>query len=92
MWPATIESITRDDCEEMARAGLADAPAAEGQPPELGEDVLAALWAYSGGSARVLMESLLPAIRDYGFGKAPLTGKLVDAIASKVLFMKRVAS
>lgn len=87
MWPQTIGGISRDDADEMARAGLADAPLPEGA--EIGDDVLDALWAYCGGSARVLMESLIPAIRDYGYGKQPMTGKLVDSIASKVLFMNR---
>lgn len=84
MWPATIKTITRDDMDDMARAALAGDGAAE-----VPDDVLDALWAYCAGSARVLMESLVPALRDYGFGKLALSAKLVDGIASKVLFLKR---
>lgn len=82
MWPKTIERITRDDADDMAREALAEAG-------ELGDDVLDALWAYSDGSARVLTENLVPAIKDYGLGKLPLTAKLVEQIAEKVLFMGR---
>lgn len=85
MWPETVASITRDDMDDMARTALADAPDNQGVP----DDVLDALWAYCDGSARVLMESLVPALRDYGYGRAPLSAKLVDQVASKVLFMQR---
>ena len=83
MWPATITSITRDDHDDMARDAMSDAG-------EIPDDVLEALWAFSDGSARVLMESLVPALRDYAIAKGtPLTARLVDAVASKVLFMTR---
>lgn len=82
MWPNTIKTISRDDADDMARAALPDVG-------ELPDDVLEALWAYSEGSARVLNENLIPALRDYGIGKAPLTGELVHKIAEKVLFMQR---
>lgn len=85
MWPATIKAIHRDDMDEMARAALTG----EGGVGEVPDDVLDALWAYCAGSARVLMESLVPALREYGIGKLPLSAKLVDGIASKVLFLKR---
>lgn len=84
MWPQTIESITRDDADDMARAALADLA---GDPAD---EVLDALWAYCKGSARVLNESLMPALRDYGpaMGKT-LTPGLVDQVAAKVLFMAK---
>ena len=82
MWPAHITRITRDDADEIARTtllaqGVADVP----------DDVLDALWDYGAGSARVLTESLLPAIRDYGIGRVPLSPKLIDKLATDVLFM-----
>ena len=80
MWPQTIEAITRDDADDMARAALADTG------HEISDDVLDTLWAYCAGSARVLNESLIPAIKDYAAGKQ-LTAGLVEQIASKVLFM-----
>lgn len=85
MWPATIKTITRDDADELARAGLTD------EFGELGDDVLDALWALGAGSARVLMESLVPTVRDYAPEGSKLTAALVEKIAEKVLFMKRTS-
>ena len=85
MWPATIKGITRDDMDDMARDALAEAG-------ELSDEVLEALWAYSAGSARMLMEGLVPAIRDYGMGRGALTAALVEQIAAKVLFLNRKAA
>lgn len=82
MWPETIRAISRDDADDIARTALAEA----GDVPD---DVLDALWAYCVGSARVLTESLIPALRDYGVGRQPLSAALVDQIAAKVLFMAR---
>lgn len=82
MWPKTIESISRDDADDMSRVALAEAG-------ELSHEVLETLWAYCSGSARVLNENLIPAIKDYGMGKLPLTRALIEAIAAKVLFMSK---
>lgn len=82
MWPKTIERITRDDADDMAREALSDMG-------EISDDVLDTLWAYSRGSARVLNEALVPAIRDYAMDKLPLTVPLVEQIAAKVLFMSK---
>lgn len=81
MWPETIKRISRDDADEMARAalGLDDLP----------DDVLTTLWEYSRGSARVLNENLVPAVKDYGMGSQALTSKVIEAIAAKVLFMSK---
>jgi hypothetical protein len=80
MWPETVKGITRDDADAMAAEALQDWP-------EVTDSVLDTLWAYCAGSARMLMESLVPAIKDYGSGK-PLTATLVEAVATKVLFMR----
>jgi len=85
MWPKTIERITRDDADDMAREALPEAGT-------LSDEVLDTLWAYCGGSARVLNENLVPAVRDYGLDKLPLTAKLIEQIASKVLFMDKPAN
>jgi DNA transposition AAA+ family ATPase len=76
MWPKTIECIGRDDADDMAQAALGDLG-------ELTDDVLGALWDYGAGSARVLMELLVPGIRD--FHKGALTVDLVHQVAEKVL-------
>lgn len=80
MWPETIKTISRDDADDMARAALA---------PDLSDEVLATLWDYSQGSARVLNENLVPAIKDYGMGDVPLSSGLIEKIAAKVLFMTK---
>lgn len=80
MWPETIKTISRDDADDMARAALA---------PDLSDEVLATLWDYSQGSARVLNENLVPAIKDYGMGSVPLSSGLIESIAAKVLFMTK---
>lgn len=82
MWPETIQRISRDDADDMARTALLYAG-------ELSHEVLETLWAYCSGSARVLNENLVPAIKDYGMGSVPLSRKLIESIASKVLFMAK---
>lgn len=83
MWPKTIECITRDDADDLVRDALQDLG-------EISDEVLDTLWAYCDGSARVLTEALIPAVRDYGADKeGGLTAKLVQAIASRVLFLER---
>jgi DNA transposition AAA+ family ATPase len=77
MWPKTIECIPRDDADDMAREALADMG-------EVSDEVLDALWAYATGSARVLMEGLVPGLRDFGRGKQ-LTAAVVDQVAERVL-------
>lgn len=83
MWPRTIKSIARDDADDIVRKALADAG-------ELPDELLEVLWAYCEGSARMLTENLLPALRDFGIaaGKT-LSAELMHAIAAKVLFMER---
>lgn len=84
MWPKTIERISRDDADDLARESLG-----REVKGELSDEVLDALWAYAAGSARVLMESLVPALRDYAVGKMELTAKVVDEVARTVLFLER---
>jgi DNA transposition AAA+ family ATPase len=87
MWPRTVERVTRDDADDMARAALS---LATDNALDVPDDVLDALWAYCDGSARVLTENLIPAIKDYGIAKGtPLTASLVQQIAERVLFMTR---
>ncbi|WP_293602716.1 MULTISPECIES: ATP-binding protein [unclassified Polaromonas] len=80
MWPETIKAISRDDADDMARAALA---------MDLSDEVLTSLWEYGQGSARVLNENLVPAIKDYGMGNIPLSAQLIETIAAKVLFMTK---
>ena len=79
IWPKTIERISRDDADEMARAALADMG-------EISDKVLEALWNYGQGSARVLNESLVGALRDFAKGHV-LTAQIVETVAHDALFM-----
>ena len=79
---ARLGAVVGDRVVDLARLG-----SVAGVP--LPDDMLAALWAYCDGSARVLNENLIPAIRDYGVGRAPMSAELVHQIAEKVLFMQR---
>lgn len=88
MWPRTVERVTRDDADDMARAALG--LATDGVLVDVPDEVLDALWAYCDGSARVLTENLIPAIKDYGIAKGTtLTAALIQQIAERVLFMAR---
>lgn len=89
MWPPTIEVITRDDMDDIARKTLETFKNGDGTQVQATDEVLDALWAYCKGSARTLTESLLPAIRDYGAGRHPVNAKLIDKLAATVVFIKR---
>ena len=79
-WARTVRSITQQDVELLAREYLAD------QHKALTADVLDALWQASDGSARVLVEGIIPGLRDYVLSEdQPLTGEAVHAVATDIL-------
>lgn len=77
MWPQTVQQISRDDADAIARRHLH----AWG---DLSDGVLDALWDYGQGSARVLVDMLIKSVRDYMAGKA-LNERVIDELATKVL-------
>lgn len=77
-WPKPIRTISREDMDAVALAAFEDLG-------EVDEQSLAALWLYCRGSMRMLVEDLMPAIRDYGLKKHPLSADLVHAVAADVL-------
>lgn len=80
-WPMPIRSITREDCDALVDVGFPDA--------EIAPDVQEAFWAICAGSVRVLTESLIPNVHDYGVSKGhELTAQLVRQIATSVLGLK----
>lgn len=84
LWPATIKGIQREDADALAQSAL-------DEQGEVDEKVLDALWSYSKGSARMLTENLIPAVKDYGLAKGKaLDVELVNAIASQVLNLRGV--
>ena len=83
LWPATIKSIAREDADALAQSTFDDC--------ELDDTVLTALWGYAKGSARMLMENLIPAIKDFGIAKGhALDAALVHDVAKQVLNLKAV--
>lgn len=79
-WPQMIKGITREDADALAQAALSD-------QGELPEDALDALWHYCKGSARMLVENFIPALRDYGLKKHAMSADLVHAVARDVLLL-----
>ncbi len=78
-WPNTVNGIKREDAEAIIANAFTD----EG---DVEEDVIEQLWRYSSGSMRMLVEDLIPAVRDYGLKKDhELSVDLIDSIAHKVL-------
>lgn len=83
MWPKTIECISRDDADDIAREALRDAFG------EVSDEVLDVLWLYAKGSARVLNKALVSAIKDFAPRGQALTPHVVDHVAAKVLNMQK---
>ncbi len=79
-WPAAIQRVERADIDAIAQAALAD-------QGEIDIETLDAIWHYTRGSVRMLVENIIPALRDYALPKYKLSEEVVDQIAEKVLFM-----
>lgn len=75
-WPAPVKAITRDDAAALIQGSFVG--------EEVTDEVVARLFAYSEGSARMLVEGLIAGIREYRRGMA-LDVKLVDAVAVQAL-------
>lgn len=81
-WPETVRGISADDAAALVQANLGT--------EDVPDDVVARLYAYSRGSARMLVEGLLAALREYRKGRT-LDVKLVDAVAKQALCLQSVA-
>lgn len=92
--PETLRGVPREDIESVTRAALDD----QGEIPDA---VLDALWRSAGGrtdkagrethgaSMRVLVEGLLPGLRDFGLNRGkPLSASLVRAVARQALGLR----
>jgi DNA transposition AAA+ family ATPase len=77
-WPETIRGLTRQDADEIALAAFED--------QEVSDATLDAMWQVCAGSARLLTEALIPAIRDYGLRRGrSLDAALVIQVATEAL-------
>lgn len=80
-WPQVVRGISREDADALAQSALDD-------QGELSAEVLDALWHYCRGSARMLIENFIPALRDYGLKKKhELSAELVHAVARDALLL-----
>ncbi|MDR0635048.1 MAG: AAA family ATPase [Azoarcus sp.] len=81
-WPETVKGITAADAAALTQSafGAEDVP----------EEVIARLFAYCKGSARMLVEGLIAALREFRKDRA-LDARLVDAVARQALCLQSLA-
>lgn len=74
--PAVIKTITKEDATLLINNAL----------PQADEAIIKTIWSLCRGSARMLCEGLIPALKDYGLAQdRELTSALVLAIAKQVM-------
>lgn len=81
-WPETVRGITAEDAAALVQSAFG--------AEEVAEDVIARLFAYCKGSARMLVEGLIAGIKEFRRGR-PLDTKLVDAVAKQALCLQSLA-
>lgn len=81
-WPETITQITQEDAAALVQSSFGT--------EDVADDVVHRLYQYSKGSARMLTEGLIAAIKAFRKGK-PLDVKLVDAVAKQALCLQSLA-
>jgi DNA transposition AAA+ family ATPase len=81
-WPETVKGITLEDAAALTQSAFG--------AEEVADEVIARLFAYCKGSARMLAEGLIAGIREFRRGRA-LDVKLIDAVARQVLCLQSLA-
>lgn len=81
-WPETVRGINADDAAALVQAAFGD--------EDISDEVVARLFAYCKGSARMLIEGLVSAIQQFRNGRE-LTVQLVDAVAKQALCLQSPA-
>lgn len=81
-WPETVRAISKDDAAALVQSAFG--------AEEVADDVIARLYAYCKGSARMLVEGLIAGIKEFRRGRA-LDVKLVDAVAKQALCLQSLA-
>lgn len=81
-WPETVRGITADDAAALVQSAFG--------AEEVADEVIARLFAYCQGSARMLCEGLIPGIKEFRRDR-PLNVKLVDAVAKQALCLQSIA-
>lgn len=81
-WPETVRHITDADAAALVQSAFGS--------EEVDDEVIARLYAYCKGSARMLVEGLIAGIKEFRRGRA-LDVKLVDAVAKQALCLQSIA-
>lgn len=81
-WPETVRAITAEDAGALVQSAFG--------AEEVAEEVIARLYGYCKGSARMLVEGLIAGIKEFRKGR-PLDVKLVDAVAKQALCLQSLA-
>lgn len=81
-WPETVRGISEADAAALVQSGFGT--------EEVPDDVVARLYAYCKGSARMLVEGLIAGVKEFRKGR-PLDVKLVDAVAKQALCLQSIA-
>lgn len=82
-WPKVIRGITKADAEAVILSSFDDLN------QEIDDAIIKTFWQYTKGSMRLLVEQLIPAVRDYGLKKHPdLTPEVIQMCARDVLSLQ----
>jgi DNA transposition AAA+ family ATPase len=81
-WPETVRKISADDAAALVQTAFGD--------EEVADEVVARLYAYCRGSARMLVEGLIASVQQFRNGRE-LNVTLVDAVAKQALCLKSIA-
>lgn len=81
-WPETVRAISEADAAALVQSGFGT--------EDVPDDVVARLYAYCKGSARMLVEGLIAGVKEFRRGRA-LDVKLVDAVAKQALCLQSIA-
>jgi hypothetical protein len=81
-WPETVQKITLEDAAALVQAAFG--------AEEVGDEVIARLYAYSKGSARMLVEGLIAAMKQLRQGRE-LSVDMVDFVATKGMSLQALA-
>jgi DNA transposition AAA+ family ATPase len=88
-FPNPIRAITKEDCKAILKESFSDLKEVFGSDGTIDKAILSAFWHHCEGSMRVLVEDLIPAIRDYGLPQhGVLSADLVHAVAKDVLSLR----
>jgi DNA transposition AAA+ family ATPase len=81
-WPETVKGITEADAAALTQSAFG--------MEEISEEVVRRLYAYCKGSARMLVEGLIAALKEFRRGRV-LDVKLVDVVAKQALCLQSLA-